>query len=92
MIKKIVLGLTVCLSAEAYSQTVDQKKLLTDIQVLSSDVYEGRKTGTRENQMAADYIAARFRALGLKAFKGNYRQPFTFKDRAGNSVTGHNLV
>ncbi|HEY0896360.1 MAG TPA: M28 family peptidase [Sphingobacteriaceae bacterium] len=92
MIKKIVLGLTVCLSAEAYSQTIDQKKLLTDIEVLSSDVYEGRKTGTRENEMAADYILARFKELGLKPFKNNYRQPFTFKDRAGKSVTGHNLV
>lgn len=92
MIKKILLGLTVCLSAQAYGQSVDQKKLLTDIEVLSSDVYEGRKTGTRENQMAAEYIEARFKSLGLKAYRTGYRHPFSFRDRSGKSVDGRNVV
>jgi Zn-dependent M28 family amino/carboxypeptidase len=92
MIKKIILGLTVCLSADAYSQSVDTKKLLHDIQVLSSDVYEGRKTGTRENRMAAEFIIKRFADLGLKSFEKNYSHTFTFKDRSGKVQDGTNVV
>lgn len=92
MIKKIFLGMAFCTSISAYAQSINSKKLLTDVEVLSSDVYEGRKTGTRENQMAAEYIIKRFDALKLKSFGKSYKQSFTFTDRSKKQVTGTNVV
>ena len=92
MIKKILLGLTLCASLEGYSQSIDTKQLLTDIQVLSSDVYEGRKTGTKENQMAADYIIKRFEKLNLKAFQKGFKHPFAYTDRAGKQGKATNVL
>ena len=42
---------------------VDQLK--TDVAYLAADELEGRETGTKGEQMAADYLAQRFAALGL---------------------------
>jgi len=92
MIKKILLGLSLCASLESYGQSINTKQLLTDIQVLSSDVYEGRKTGTKENQMAADYIIKRFDALNLKSFKPGFKHPFTYTDRSGKQVNATNVL
>ncbi|HEY1024567.1 MAG TPA: M20/M25/M40 family metallo-hydrolase [Sphingobacteriaceae bacterium] len=90
--KKIIFALLIGVCFNAHSQNIDSKKLLSDIQVLSSDVYEGRKTGTKENRMAADYIAERFQSLGLKSFKPDFREPFSFKDRSGKEIGGTNIV
>lgn len=92
MIKKILFGLSLCAALEGYGQTIDTKQLLTDIEVLSSDVYEGRKTGTKENQMAADYIIRRFEALNLKSYKKGFKHPFNYTDRRGKSVHATNVV
>ena len=57
---------------------IDQLK--TDIAYLAADELEGRETGTKGEQMAAEYLAQRFAALGL-APKGTqeYYQKFSFK-------------
>lgn len=68
-----------------------QTPLLQHIRELSSDKYQGRKTGTQGSRMAADYIVRQFKALGLKSFNGSYKHPFSFK--AGKTtVTGANLI
>lgn len=54
----------------------DREQLLQDIEWLSSDEREGRKTGTEGNRMAQDYIDERFRELNLETFGGGYRHPF----------------
>ncbi|MGY3055188.1 Zn-dependent M28 family amino/carboxypeptidase [Pedobacter sp. UYEF25] len=69
------------------------KQLLTDVEVLSSDAYQGRKTATAGAEMARAYIKARFDKLGLKSYPQNvnYAQEFTFKDK-GKDVNGTNLI
>jgi hypothetical protein len=49
-----------------------------DVYFLASDENEGRGIGTRGLDNAADYIAARFRSLGLRELPGctDYFQPF----------------
>ncbi len=79
-------------SLPVLAQDVNPKQVLTDIEVLSSDVYKGRKTGTKENQMAADYIISRYKQIGLAPYKSSYRQPFTFKARQGEEVKGTNII
>ncbi|MGJ8591495.1 MAG: M28 family peptidase [Aquaticitalea sp.] len=53
-----------------------------DVAELASDTYEGRETGTKGEQAAADYISKRFEDLGLEP-KGTkaFFQTFTFKPK-----------
>ena len=74
------------------AQKMNERRLLQDLQYLSSDSLKGRKTGTVENLIAANYIANRFRKIGLTAYKGGYLQEFTFKNRSGQYVKGTNVI
>lgn len=73
------------------AQTGNQ--LLEDVKILSSDKYEGRKTGTKGGAMAGEYISSRFEEIGLAHLpqvKG-YELPFSFKNNNG-IVHGKNLI
>jgi hypothetical protein len=61
------------------------------ISTLASDAYEGREPGTHGEEMARDYIAGKFKELGLKA-KGTkgYVQEFDFTEGA-NLGAGNQL-
>ena len=54
----------------------------TDVVYLAADYCEGRETGTRGETIAAEYIAHRFRAIGLipKGDEGGWFQKFPFKE------------
>lgn len=69
-------------------------QLLKDVEVLSSDAYQGRKTGTKGAEMARTYIRERFLKLGLKSYPQhvNYAQEFSFKSRNGAAINGTNLI
>ncbi|OJV64423.1 MAG: hypothetical protein BGO41_12450 [Clostridiales bacterium 38-18] len=58
--------------SEVLPNAVDQKLVEQIVANLSSDTYFGRKAGTKENEMALDYIESQFSALGLSS----YRQSF----------------
>ena len=57
---------------------IDQLK--TDVAYLAADELQGRETGTKGEQLAADYLAQRFATLGLSP-KGTqeYFQKFSYK-------------
>jgi Zn-dependent M28 family amino/carboxypeptidase len=74
------------------AQTINRNQLLADVAVLSSDVYEGRKTGTHESQMAANYIVGRFKEIGLSFYQDSFKHPFTFQNRRGETLKGTNLI
>ncbi|HYK76837.1 MAG TPA: M28 family peptidase [Daejeonella sp.] len=90
--KKLLTLPLLFLATAIFAQDINRKQLLTDIEVLSSDVYKGRKTGTKENQMAADYIIKRFKEIGVKPYKNNFKQSFIAKNRKGEDLQGYNLV
>jgi Zn-dependent M28 family amino/carboxypeptidase len=56
---------------------IDQQKILDHIKVLSSDEYEGRKPGTKGEQLSVKYIQEQFKQLNLKP--GNPDGTFTQK-------------
>jgi Peptidase family M28/PDZ domain/PA domain len=62
-----------------------QARLLTDLKYLSSDELHGRSADTPGLKMAADYIAARWAALGLKTdlFDGKPFQDFSLGGTPG---------
>lgn len=69
---------------------VDSSQLMKDLQTLSADKFEGRKTGTRGNRMAQFYIINRFKEIGIAAYHDTYEYPFYFQEREKN-VMGTNL-
>jgi hypothetical protein len=51
-------------------ENIQQENLMNIIKELTSDQYRGRLTGTKENRMAAQYIADYFKKIGLDNPKG----------------------
>lgn len=45
---------------------IDQQKILDHIKVLSSDEYQGRKPGTKGEELSVNYIEGQFKQLNLK--------------------------
>lgn len=76
----------------AIAQNVNPTQLLEDVEILSSDVYKGRQTGTIENQMAANYIIGRFKKIGVSPFRGTFKQSFTFKSKLAKTIYGNNII
>jgi hypothetical protein len=48
---------------------INDKLVRAELQFLSSEWFEGRMTGERGNEMAADYLGLYFREIGLEPFK-----------------------
>lgn len=67
-----------CDQQPVYESSVNSEQLLQDVEYLSSDELEGRRTGTEGNLMAQRYIEERFESLGLMSFGNTYRHPFDF--------------
>ncbi len=98
--------LTSCLIGMAGLGLAQQPDALHDIRVdvvyLASDYLEGRETGTKGEEMAANYIAGRMADIGLQAGGANgWFQAFDFRfntnphaapedgeERTGNNVLG----
>ncbi|WP_117879935.1 M28 family peptidase [Aureibaculum luteum] len=55
--------------------------LLHHIEVLSSDAYEGRKTGSEGSLKARNYITSKFKQLGVLPLSKTYNQSFSFMGR-----------
>ena len=54
------------LAENAQSPKIDPQKIRDSVQYLSSDELEGRGTGQKGGEAAADWIAAQFKSYGLK--------------------------
>lgn len=92
MIKKYLIYTSTVLCLISCSPKLKTDSVLKDLQELSDDKYEGRKTGTKGAEMAADMIINRFRTLGVKSYTSNYQQAFSFKTRANETVNGNNVI
>ncbi|WP_316789857.1 M28 family peptidase [Pedobacter frigoris] len=93
----LFVSLALLLSCNTVKKTEGQtpgSQLLKDVEILSSDAYEGRKTGTKGSEMAKTYIINRFKEVGLKSFSTDlqgYEQAFSFKSTQ-ETITGKNLI
>lgn len=84
-----------CRCVKSYNNNVQNgKQLLKDVEVLSSDSYEGRKTGTAGAEKARKYIESRFKRIKLLPFPAleKYEQSFSFTDNNNKNATGKNVV
>ena len=83
-----------------------ENKIIEDVSYLADDKLEGRATGTDGEKKAAEYIADRFKSLGLEGRGTNgYFQDFTFKPKkdphsevkyteinSDSTITGRNIL
>ncbi len=63
---------------QSITYSFNDHKLLERLKVLSSDAFEGRKTGSEGNTKARAYIIQQFKALNINAFGSAYAHKFTF--------------
>ncbi len=70
----------------------DPARMLHDVQVLSSDRFEGRRTGSAGSALAQAHIVGALRDAGVEPLGESYEQPFTFSGRDGSESHGVNLV
>lgn len=84
------------------AQTADQlQQLQVDVVYLASDLLQGRETGEAGELLAAHYLSARFKEVGLQPMgkDGDWSQPFDFKQSdnphakgKGEPKVGRNVV
>ncbi len=75
-----------------FTQTrFDKDTLLKHVKVLSSDAFEGRRTGTNGGTKAKNYIISQYKSLNVLPLTENYEQSFTFNSR-GKSYNGVNVL
>jgi len=77
----LLLGTLLIFSCKSGNPEVTSEELQGHIKYLSSDSLSGRKTGTRGDSLAAEYIRAQLTAAGLKPLSGDGFQRFGITDR-----------
>ncbi len=80
--KSTILTLVLLLafiSSEGQTNHFDETELLENIKTLSSDAYEGRRTGTKGAIKAKHYIIDKFTDLGILPLGKSFEQTFSFK-------------
>ena len=88
------LALAACAgnTSDATSQTgIDVDRMLADVEFLAADSLEGRLAGSEGNRLAREFVAARFRELGISAFGESYVREFT-TTRRDTELHGANVV
>lgn len=61
-----ILCTGILLAAKSHLPKINAEKIRQHVKYLSSDALEGRGTGQKGGDLAADYIAAQFKSYGLK--------------------------
>jgi Zn-dependent M28 family amino/carboxypeptidase len=88
------------------NNSLHKNNVIIDVEYLSSDELEGRSTGSRGEELAANYIKKRFKEMNVKPIaKNGYFQEFSFKQKSHphdtistsdsiqeNSITGKNVI
>lgn len=67
-----------------FTQSIDAKKLLADLEFLSADELKGRKTLSEGSIKAKKHIQSEFQRIGLKTQYKDYLQLFSFDNRREN--------
>jgi len=62
----VIFGSSILLAQKTHTPKIEPSKIRDAVKYLSSDELEGRGTGQKGGDAAADYIAAQFKSYGLK--------------------------
>lgn len=72
--------------AVQYAATIKAKDLEKHLTFIASDSLKGRNTGSKEQWVAAQYIANHFKSVGLAPVNGSYFQKVDLLNRAWTTV------
>ncbi|WP_417290568.1 M28 family peptidase [Corallibacter sp.] len=67
----------------------DSDSLLKHVEVLSSDEFEGRKTGTPGSEKTRNYIRKAYKDLGVLPLTDSYSQSFKFSNYKAENIIGY---
>ena len=88
----VCLFLLAGLAAKAQS-SIDSLQLIKDIRTLSSDKFEGRRTGSKGSRQAQFYLKDRFKQIGIQPYHNTFEYPFFFsegeKQTMGTNLFGY---
>jgi Zn-dependent M28 family amino/carboxypeptidase len=73
---------TTALRSDARPPTIDPRAIASHIRFLASDALEGRETGMRGFEVAAEYVRAQFAAIGLTPLHDDWFQRFALRAAA----------
>jgi Zn-dependent M28 family amino/carboxypeptidase len=91
-VKKYFYVLLILISVNSFAQELfNERALIQNLKILSSDSMQGRKTGKPGNLMAAEFIKTQFEKLGIQPFEKTFNQSFEFETKSGKTK-GINLV
>lgn len=104
--KHLIVCLFLVFLIACKNETLKTIAIKEDVSFLSDDILEGRQTGTEGEKAAAEYIANRFKNIGLEAKGTNgFFQTFTFKPKTNphqkvnytikegdSTITGTNVI
>ncbi len=68
---------------------LDSSQLVTDLQLLSSEAFKGRKAGTPEIGLSHALIANRLRQAGVDSFATGFEQNFTLSSVGRKNLIGY---
>jgi len=90
----VVLFCMSCCAIVKEHSNEDHVQVLKDLKMLSSNEFEGRKTGTPGAEKARNFIIERFKKLGLRPFPSDtaYIQTFNFTNKQGSNINGKNVI
>jgi Zn-dependent M28 family amino/carboxypeptidase len=69
----------------------NEDQLLNRLEILSSDKFEGRKTGEKGNDSARAFIIQEFKNLNSTGLKGSFEHPFSF-ERKGEKFNANSIL
>lgn len=83
MIKNLIVSTVMLCATATWAQSISTSEIKRNVNFLASDILKGRGTSTKEEAIAADYLAANFKKLKLTP-RGNkgYLYEFKFKTPA----------
>ncbi len=90
-----LIALSGCATIKKDSPFSAEGNLLKDVETLSSDAFEGRRTGTKGAELAREYIISRFNEIGLQKLDGKstFIDDFSFTRRGATApVEGKNII
>lgn len=91
----ILISFLLCLiSIPAFSQLdrLDTEYMLEDLRKLSHDAAEGRRTGTNGAEAARRFIIKQLEDMNAKSLQDDFRHPFNFVSRGGDTIQAENIV
>ena len=82
----------ICMSSQAQLDRLDTEFMLEDLRKLSHDAAEGRQTGTKGAEAARRFIIKQLEDMKAKSLRDDFRHPFSFVSRGGDTIQAENIV